>query len=154
MLDPLSSLNLASTVVQFIDFGWKLAAEGCELYRSGSLGRNDELEQITKDIAQFAENLIAANKCSDLGLSNDEKALRQLASSCKVLADKLLSELSTLKLQKPQNGLESFRTALRSSRKRGSVQGIEKRLEDLQRQLNVRLMNILRYSNSLSIGEI
>jgi hypothetical protein len=154
MLDPLSSLNMASTVVQFLDFGWKLATEGCELYKSGSLGSNDELEQIAKDIACFAENLGVANNGSDLGLSNDEKALRQLAISCKSLAGKLLSELSTLKLQKPQNGLESFRTALRSSRKRGSIQGLEKKLEDLQRQLIMRLMNILRYSTSSSIGEI
>jgi hypothetical protein len=45
-MDPLTALSLAGTIIQFVDFGCKLLAEGKELYKSttGILTVNEELE--------------------------------------------------------------------------------------------------------------
>ena len=137
MLDALSALGLASSVVQIIDFTSRLVAEGCELYKAGKLGKHDELEQVTKDLAFLAEGLtITLPLPTNPSLpakhfSKDEEALQQLALSCKALADELLGILADLIPAKPRNGLESFRTALRSKMKMGKIKDVEQRLEKL-----------------------
>jgi hypothetical protein len=125
MLDPMSALSLASSVVQFVDFGIKLVSEGVELYEKGTLANNDEIEQITRDLTQLTEELTATPQVAldharivTKPPSRDELALQELACSCKLLGDQLLNILDGLKPQKSHNGLESFRKALRSARKK------------------------------------
>jgi hypothetical protein len=52
MLDPLTALSLASSVIQFVDFGIKLFRSGRELYGSsnGSSVGNQDLDTIAKDL--------------------------------------------------------------------------------------------------------
>ena len=56
MLDPLTSLSLASTVLQLVEFGSELIKEGSELYCSvdGVLSKNIELETITLNLKDLA----------------------------------------------------------------------------------------------------
>jgi hypothetical protein len=144
MLDPLSALSLASSVVQFIDFGCKLVSEGCELYKKGASGKNDGLEQVTKDLARVTDGLTKRGVPPAAKYSEDELVLQELAGSCKLIADELLGILEELKPQKSQNGLESFRKALRSARKKGKIQDVGHRLDKLQNQLSFRLIAILK----------
>jgi hypothetical protein len=149
MLDPLSAISLASAIVQFIDFGFKLVSEGIELYEKGTLTENEELELITSDLENLANNL--GTSSSQLKTNSpDEKALQELAFRCNDLAIELLAILDTLKPQKQgstklRHGLESVRVAVRNARKKGRIQTIESRLEKLQKQLNSRMISILRW---------
>lgn len=147
MLDPLTALSVASSVVQFVDFGIKLVTEGYELYEKGGLLQNDEIELVTKDLTRLTKNLAAkpSFERNYSVVSGDERELQNLASSCQQLGDQLLSLLASLKPRQPQSGLESFRKAVRSMRKRGTVTDIEKRLERFQKQLVTHLIAILRY---------
>ena len=144
MLDPLSSLSLASSVVQFIDFSCKLLSDGLELYATGALEKNDGLEQITKNLARVTEGLTGKNIPPEEPRSGDELALEELAGSCKVLADQLLDILLGLRPKKPHNGLDSFRKALRAVKQKGKIEGIEDRLNKLQNQLCLCLNSILK----------
>jgi hypothetical protein len=58
-MDPLSALSLAGTVVQFVDFGCKLLAEGRQIYQSssGRLNTNEEIELITNDLQTLVKKL-------------------------------------------------------------------------------------------------
>jgi hypothetical protein len=150
MLDPLTAISLASAVVQFVDFSVKLVSAGHELYEKGSLANNNEVEQITQDIAHLAEELGAHRPPSANPPSQDEIALQQLAGSCKELAEEMMTVLETLKVQKPKSGLEIVRKALRSMRKKGKIQNIEKRLGKIREELNLRLTAILRWNFPLS----
>jgi len=60
LLDPLTALSLAGTVVQFVDFTSKILAKGAEIHRSldGSLRENVEVESIVKDLVQLNSRLI------------------------------------------------------------------------------------------------
>ncbi|PQE13327.1 Vegetative incompatibility HET-E-1 protein [Rutstroemia sp. NJR-2017a BVV2] len=140
-------MSLASAIVQFIDFGFKLVSEGIELYENGTLTENEELELITSDLENLANNL--GTSSSQLKTNSpDEKALQELAFRCNDLAIELLAILDTLKPQrqgstKLRHGLESVRVAVRNARKKGRIQTIESRLEKLQKQLNSRMISIL-----------
>ncbi|KAF8850252.1 hypothetical protein BDZ45DRAFT_197585 [Acephala macrosclerotiorum] len=124
MLDPLTALSVASSVVQFVDFGIKLVSDGVELYEKGRLGNNDELELITKDLTRLTEDIATSTQSeqthSGKPPSKDEYALRELATSCKETGEQLLDLLESLKVQKSgkmlEDGVASFRKALQSAR--------------------------------------
>jgi hypothetical protein len=145
MLDPLSAISLASAIVQFVDFSVKLISAGHELYEKGSLASNDEIELITQDLVHLAEDLGVDRPAPAKEPSPDEIAVQVLARSCKELADEMIAVLITLKVQKPRSGLETVRKSLRGMRVRGKVQSLEKRLEKIRDELNLRLTAILRY---------
>lgn len=46
-MDPVSALGVAAAVVQFIDFGTRIALKGKEIYKSGDLRANTELGETT-----------------------------------------------------------------------------------------------------------
>lgn len=153
MLDPFTALSLAAAVVQFVDFGIKLVSDGVELYETGTLSSNNELEQATRDLTQLAEELACKPQVAQYqpGItaklsSKDEVALQQLASSCIELGDQLLSVLKGLEVQKPHYGFGSLRKALRTAMNKGRIQDIESRLKKMKDQLSVRLLAILRSS--------
>ncbi|KAF8846688.1 hypothetical protein BDZ45DRAFT_755757 [Acephala macrosclerotiorum] len=121
MMDPLAALSIAAAVIQFVDFGLTLVSEGVEFYESGSLAKNDELELITKDLTRLTH-------------------------------DKLLPQ--SLRVQPSGNqfkhGLESFRKSLRSTMKKGKIQSIDNRLERVQGQVKMNILNLLTLSSIVS----
>jgi hypothetical protein len=144
-MDPFAALGVGSAVVQFVDFSVKLISSGHQLYKEGALPVNDELEQVTMDLTQLCEDLSADHPgIPAMQLSKDEASLQQLASSCKKVGNELLSLLVTLKPREYRNGLESFRKALRTARKKGKISNIEERLKRVQTELSIRLIAIMR----------
>jgi hypothetical protein len=59
MMDPLSALSLAGTIIQFADFGSKLLSESLQLYKSsrGTLDANEQLELVTADLQSVIAKL-------------------------------------------------------------------------------------------------
>ena len=149
MLDPLSALSLASSIVQFVQFGTKLVSEGVELYQSsnGALAKNSELEAIVKDINQRSRILI--NKPQP---SEDEVAMQKLADSSRKIADDLLEQLSTLRIPVTHKRLQSSRKALAATWKGGKISDLERRLSRLQNQINQRLVFMMRFFTHLNFS--
>lgn len=155
MLDPLTALSLACNVVQFVDYGIKLVSEGAELYKAGSIANHDELELVINDLTRLTKDLAATQSgwstsaTAKRALSNDETALRGLAASCKEIGEELLTLLDSLKVRKSgkvlEDGIQSFRIALRSARKKGQIQNVENRLKRIQEQLSIRILALLKY---------
>ncbi len=154
MLDPLTALSVASSVIQFVDFGVKLVSDGAELYEKGRLGNNNELELITKDLTRLTEDIATSTQPgqthSGKPPSKDEHALRELATSCKKIGEQLLDLLESLKVEKSgkmlEDGVASFRKALRNARKKGQIQNVEKRLKKMEDQLNINILALIRYA--------
>lgn len=59
MLDPLSALGLAASIVQFVDFASKLLSEGHDIYRFGSNQENVMLEDAVTHLITINNNLRA-----------------------------------------------------------------------------------------------
>ncbi|KAE8441277.1 hypothetical protein EG329_005543 [Mollisiaceae sp. DMI_Dod_QoI] len=155
MLDPLTALSLASSIVQLVDFSIELITDGVELYQRGSLATNDELEQASEDLIQLTEVLATTPPLGSAGPGNsvkppskDEIALQQLAKSCKAIGSQLLDILEESKTEQSQNGLESFRKAIRTIKNKDKIEALEKRLKRCQDQLSLRLLAILKDKNS------
>jgi hypothetical protein len=57
MLDPLTALSVAGTIVQFVDFSASLISKGQAIHRKGSTVQNNELETVTKDLLDITRTL-------------------------------------------------------------------------------------------------
>jgi hypothetical protein len=151
MVDPITALSIASSVVQFVDYSTKLLSKSSELYKHGSLADNDELELVTKDLTRLTGDLlVVGKKQQDDPDANDpeETALRELARLCNDIGQQLLAQLGTLKVAHPGNklehGLESISKAVRSSWKRSKVENIEKRLRKVREELDTRILALIK----------
>jgi hypothetical protein len=72
MLDALTAVSLAGSVVQFVEFGLKFCAESREIYHAGSITGNIDLRTITGDILGVNQRLK-----DDLKLAASSKRLSE-----------------------------------------------------------------------------
>jgi len=103
MLDPLTAISLASSVVQFTDFGIKLVTVVLSTITllMGSMRRGPVLNSGFVHVRELADNVIFPLEYNndDRPALEDEKELKELAKSCKVVASDLLSVLDGLKVK-------------------------------------------------------
>ena len=147
-MDPFSALSLASNIVQFVDFGYKLTSNSLEIYKSakGASSANEELEFITKDLNEICIGLgKPVDRTYGLLASDSEKALLPLTQSCRDLAKKFLDALEDLRVKGGRRKWESVRQALRSAWKDKDLKQFQKRLDNYQSQIAFHLTSILRY---------
>ncbi|CZR61311.1 uncharacterized protein PAC_11207 [Phialocephala subalpina] len=160
MLDPLTTLSLASSIIQIVDCSTKLITNGIELYKKGSLSLNDEIEQTTDDLKSLTEALSAIPRQISPAdqnvkpLSNQERSLQQLAISCSEVGDELLDVLKRAKMQSRQSGWESMRKSFRNANNKKKINDLEIRLKRLQDQLSFHLLAILKDKNSSVISRL
>jgi hypothetical protein len=147
VLDALTALSLAGTIIQFVDFSGKLLAKSHEIYVSvdgASIGNND-LEAAAKNLRNLNGRL-NASAVSRRGdgvdaTSESEVALIQLTTKCSAVAEELLAVLNQLKAQGVSNRRwKSFRQALKSSLKQGRVDEINSRLQALRQELSFNVL--------------
>lgn len=150
MLDPFSAIGLASNIVQFVDFSCKLLSESKEIYKSvaGSSAGNLELKEVYGNLHDISTKL-AASTSPLLALrkrpSKEVEALRKLASSCKDVADELLSIIQELKTDTGNHGKwQSFRQALLDGWNKQKVDALQKRLNGFNRQLTLQLATLMQ----------
>ena len=152
MIDPLSSISLASAIVQLIDFGYKTVRGTFEIYRTsqGALAENIDIEHATQDIRRLSDK-VSDCTCGPSAnvLTDDEKELQALANESREIANELLIILQGLKVTdapgKSQKW-QSFRVALASSmpNNKNKILDLEKRLETSQKQIYRRLLIMMR----------
>ncbi|TGO07645.1 hypothetical protein BTUL_0257g00060 [Botrytis tulipae] len=151
MLDPLSALSFAATIVQFVDFGSKVISTATELHHSseGALANNLELSTIISDLSSISNDLSVRSSGQGMHSYNkDELALIGLASQCKELSDKLLHDLDGLNIKKAHTKWASARQAMRSLWKEAYISEISKRLDGFRNQLVLRLVALLADKHS------
>lgn len=113
MAEALAAVGLASSIIQFLDFGTRLLLTGRALYHSteGALQENVDFEKVTMSIKSFAQKITGDT------ISIHEPELRDLAGTCVNLANDLLSLLSRLKIDRTKNRqLEMIRKSFKSLR--------------------------------------
>ena len=144
LLDPLSALSLAGTVVQFVDFTIKVMAKGREIYNStsGSLAVNEELEIVTNDLLRLTERLKESThpETQIRTLSMDEQALEAIAANCTSIGQELLELLDLLKAQGQKRKWKSFYQAFRTVWKQGEIDATLKRLSSFREELELHLL--------------
>ena len=119
MLDPLTAVSLASSIVQFTDFGIKVVTSGINLYYSvdGFDAETSDLDFRTTNLRRLTDRIVVptGQDDDDTSVPEDEKELVELANRCRTIATELLTVLDGLRVRKPagtSRKWESFRKAI------------------------------------------
>jgi hypothetical protein len=147
VLDALSAVSLAASIVQFVDFSSKIVSKGYHLHRSaeGVLPENARLAYVIADLKDLNTKL----QCHErLGcLTRDEQALEDLSSQCSALATELLGRLEKLKVEQnvKNRKWKSFRQALKIVWGKEALDQMAATLSDYRSQLELHVLLSLRY---------
>lgn len=150
VLDPLSAVSLAATIVQFVDFSSKIVSKGYHLYGSvdGALPENQHLNYVITDLKGLNTRLQESQNLAYW--TKDEKALQAIAVQCSVMADELLLRLNCLKVPEGTRyrRWKSFRQALKSVWNKEDLDKMAATLSDYRSQLEMHILVSLRYDPS------
>jgi hypothetical protein len=144
VLDALSAVSLAATIVQFVDFSSKIVSKGYHLYKSAD-GALPELGYVIRDLKSLNARLQYPEISSCL--TRDEQSLEDLSSQCSTIATELLGRLEKLSVE--QNGRnrkwKSFRQALKSVWSKEALDEMKTTLSGYRSQLELHVLLSLRY---------
>jgi hypothetical protein len=155
-MDPLTALSLASSIVQFVDFGSELVAKGWRRYKSadGSLVEDVDTEMAVHHLVYLVSKLQNPSESrlpdSEAGQVEDQ-AFRALCTKCHSMGEELLSCLKAARVEGKHRKWKSFRQALRSVSTEEKLSKIEARLSALKDELEFHFLVDLRYGSHLSI---
>ena len=143
-MDLLIALSLAASVLQFVDFTYKLVSGSVEIYKSatGLTSENKFLEVIAEDVRQ--RNGHISDSLKSLGSSNAERRLHKLAARSSDIAQAILGIIKSLKCDniKPSKW-RSFVDLVRSGRKAGELRMLIDKSNKLLAQINTDLIYII-----------
>jgi hypothetical protein len=151
-MDPLSALSLAGNIIQFVDFGARLFAEGQELYKSeaGKLKADEELELVINDLSALVRKIQKtvphnAPDVSQADLDEDKQELTTFENICHEtvkVAEEILTKLDKPKAvgTKGKRKLDVFRQIILRTWTKDEVDGLLKRLSTLKTALETRIM--------------
>lgn len=171
MLDPLTSLGLATNVVQLVDFGLRVAKIGHQICKNGSTEEHQHLDEMSERIKRLCvevqQNLRLKQRgqiTSNLPTENEEPRydhpIENLALRTRRAAEELSMMLDKLKIedvQHPASSNESPNNTPTRKRKRDAVnrvvkavwkdadvQKLRKQLGELQQELILNLTVLQR----------
>jgi hypothetical protein len=154
-MDTLSALSLAGTVVQFVDFGYKLVSTSRDFYKSshGALEAHVQLELITSDLRAFLVKLQQNSKSKFAVPRAGNRTpwdgdFQRICSQAEKVAQELVARLEGLKVKKAgHRQWESLQMAVKTAWTRRELEGLKTELLELRDVLETRLMLSLRYVN-------
>ncbi|EUC31138.1 hypothetical protein COCCADRAFT_6931 [Bipolaris zeicola 26-R-13] len=147
-MDPFTAVGLAGNVVQFVDFACKLFSEARELKTSmtGQSAAQLELQTTCNYLNTFTRQLSTSHfDANPQNLASGEKAIVDLAASCKSTADELLALLQKLQVKQYANhrSYQSFLQAVRGVWKKSKIEELQRRLDSHRRDLTLGLAHSL-----------
>lgn len=144
VLDPLSTISLASNIVTFIEFGSNILTESRRLYQGTDSSENLELASIAGSLRQFCD-LLKPTPDAQGQLSGVDKALPNILKACKDLANELLQAVQHLDSKDARHKKwKSFRHALSSIWQKEKLSGMQSRLDSLRDQVTLHLVASVR----------
>jgi hypothetical protein len=141
-MDPLSTLSIATAVVQFIQFGCSLVSKAHEIHHSnsGALPEHLKCADATTRLVELTKKIQVAQRIfkSD-SLSRDATAI---CHNCNVIGAELLKQLHNLRLRDntEDRKWKSFRQALKTVWSKSEMSSIETRLLTCRKELEVHLI--------------
>ncbi|KAF8852663.1 hypothetical protein BDZ45DRAFT_730000 [Acephala macrosclerotiorum] len=153
MAEAIAAFSLAANVIQFIDFGSKIAANFYRYHKAGSRLRDEasELDIISRDLEQILNNL----QVPALHPSINETGLGRLAQECQKCAQQLYKKLQPLlKARLQQLGKrEAIKVAFKAVWKEDEIGSLQGQLDNFRSQLTLHLLASLREMSHQSIAQ-
>lgn len=143
MLDPVTSLGLASNIIQLVDFGAKCIKNAREIAENGCTEEQSRLRVIISDLVSVA---------NDIEKQKSNAQLTNLAAETQHVAQELSQLLEKVKIddqdpRKPRLGKRKRSVAkqvIYSAWKRNDINKLEQDLSHLRQQLMLRLSTLQR----------
>jgi hypothetical protein len=108
LMDPVCTLSLACNIMQVIGLGFELA-KGCkEVYTSGSLSSNVDIEYVAAKIQCISDEL----ERETATIASGDKEFRDLAIKCSATSRKLLSKLDGIKMKSQKGKCDAICTTI------------------------------------------
>ncbi|KAK8001552.1 hypothetical protein PG991_013774 [Apiospora marii] len=147
-MDPLSAFGLATNILTFVEFSSKIVTDSRAIYKSaeGASDNNRALETIATQITEKTSQLVSS--------PTYPKELQVLCGECNKVATDLLAAIKKLKARGKNNRRECFKVALRETWGQGKIESLEKRLQQLQKQLTIHMQFLLLDKQSSVSQEI
>lgn len=156
-MDPITALGLASSIAQFVTFGYNITANALEIYKSAD-GKTEELKLLQDQIvalcgcAQEARDTALADQARALSTpSQAENALLEIALDCGTLADDFDRATKNLMVRGKPGLIRSIRTAWNVWRKKFDILAFDKRLDEFRLRLGEQLSVVL-YSGQTDLA--
>ena len=143
-MDPVTAIGLASGIISFIEFTTSLVRGSYQIYNSASGTTEDNIH--TSNVVGDLHAVTKALNVDLKGNTENENALKELATQCQVVSAELDELLFTLKT-KNDSKWESVRVKLRNMRKEKDVVSIEKRLNNYREEIILRLDLMMWYED-------
>lgn len=149
-MDPLSALSVAASVVQFVDFTFRLVSSTRAIIKSksGFAGDVDTLDAIARDATELSDALAASP-----ALDASSTTLQALVGECKTIAESLLAVLENLRTNKTKKW-SCFVAALRTVWSKGKIDGFVDRLGKVQAQISTHMHFLILYGFIAMIRQI
>lgn len=144
-MDPLSALSVAASVVQFVDFAFRILSDARQLYEDGELSVNIQSSRVASELGSWSKDLRRSiREQNSTSLSNNEQELETLCRDCAALAGDLKARVENLKPAGKGRPWESVGQALKSMWSRKELNEVEAKLSTYRDAINSRLLGSLR----------
>ncbi|KAI9685267.1 MAG: hypothetical protein M1822_004640 [Bathelium mastoideum] len=150
MAEAVAALGLAASILQFVDFGSRVASNFLKLYKSNRQDREDvpDLQRINTDLQKLLQNL----QVPQAGCSEDT-GLAELAKECQTAATDLDTLLKSLfKADTESHGKrEALKASLKLVWKENDFRSLQERIDQFRNQLVIHLLTTLREQSHKSL---
>ncbi|EWG35916.1 hypothetical protein FVEG_00104 [Fusarium verticillioides 7600] len=138
MLDPVTAIGLASSIVAFVDFSAKLVKGSIEIYQAsdGTLTENRSSQAVAVAMERYAARLVIRQP-SQTG--KEEKELVHLATKCHAVCIEILGLLGRIRPKDLSSKRQSLWAALKNKFHEGEREELEKQLDTYRRQLELHM---------------
>ncbi len=144
-MEPLAALSIASSIVQFVDFGLKILSKARDIHRDGSIVEHKDLLTVAEDVKDHTTRLNKEVSSIPAGaLSDEEKALQELCQGCLVVAEEITNALDKMVLKGDRSKLKSFRTAFKAAWGKDRLSELKARLDLYNQQIDRRVLVSIR----------
>jgi len=150
LMDPLTALSVAGTIIQFVQFGGQILNGSRQFYESasGALSVNEELEVITRDLSdllfKLERPLGPSNPPDSLEKDAEYRGLEDIGAHCRKVANELLTRLNGLKIRGKHQAWKSLQHAIKAAWAQREVDELDKRLVGFRRSLETHIISSLR----------
>lgn len=144
-MDPFSTLSIATSVVQFVDFAGKLLSSSNEIFHSvhGSSSSNSALESYCTTIKDLSAKLGSSVDTSQGALAQNVKSL---ADDCKSDCDALLAMLQNMKVKSQKSRRwKSFQVALKTQWGARKLREFEERMDKARNLAAIYVQSLTRF---------
>ncbi|KAJ5528336.1 hypothetical protein N7513_012495 [Penicillium frequentans] len=147
VLDPLAALSIATSVIQFVDFGTKLLSKSREIYKSADGVLADHAEQvaiasklanITRGLSKSADTVNAL-----VNPAPEDTALATVAEDCLEIAEDFSAAIDELAVTGDRTKWKSFRQALKSIWKKEKLEQKMAKLNALRQLVIIHLLVVV-----------